>query len=170
MTALFARLWAAPSLLLILSTLCWSGNFVLGRAVHDFFPPVALSFWRWFVAFLVVAVFAAPHLRRDAARLRQHWRLVLLLGFLGLASFNTLVYLGLNTTTVVNAVLLQSTMPVLIVLGSFLLLGEPVRLMQLLALAVSLCGVAAIVSQGSDRKSTRLNSSHRYISRMPSSA
>lgn len=142
------RLWATAPLLLALSTLFWSGNFVLGRAVIEHIPPVALAFWRWTIAFVLVLVVAWPNIRRDWPVLRAQWKLLALLAFLGVATFNALVYYGLHTTTVSNAVLLQSTMPVLIVLGSWLVFREPVLALQLLAVAISLIGVAVIVARG----------------------
>lgn len=149
MRGLVHRLWATAPLLLVLATLFWSLNFVLGRAVIELIPPIALSFWRWTVAFLIVLSFAWPHLQRgDFASLRAQWKLVAALGFLGVATFNALVYYGLHTTTVTNAVLLQSTMPVLIALGSFLIFRESVQPRALLAVAVSLVGVAVIVARG----------------------
>src|SRR5215472_11618889 len=42
------RLRDLPYLLLVLAPLFWSGNFIVGRAVRDTVPPVALAFWRWF--------------------------------------------------------------------------------------------------------------------------
>ncbi|MGK2944521.1 MAG: EamA family transporter, partial [Desulfuromonadales bacterium] len=45
-----------PYLLLTLAVLFWSGNFILGRAFHNEIPPVALSFWRWVGAALLVTV------------------------------------------------------------------------------------------------------------------
>lgn len=149
MSRIVHRLWATAPLLLVLATLFWSLNFVLGRAVIELIPPIALSFWRWTIAFLIVLGFAWPHLKRgDFVTLRAQWKLVAALGFLGVATFNALVYYGLHTTTVTNAVLLQSTMPVLIALGSFLIFREPLRLLALLAVAVSLTGVAVIVARG----------------------
>lgn len=142
------RLWATAPLLLALSTLFWSGNFVLGRAVIEHIPPIALAFWRWSIAFVIVLVVAWPKVQRDWPVLRAQWRLIALLAFLGVATFNALVYYGLHSTTVTNAVLLQSTMPVLIVLGSWLVFREPVRGLQLLAVAISLAGVATIVARG----------------------
>src|SRR5262249_3767637 len=59
------RIWSAPYLLLTLTPLFWAGNFVLGRAVHASVPPVALAFWRWTGAFVLVIGFAWPHLKRD---------------------------------------------------------------------------------------------------------
>lgn len=142
-------LWSTPSLLLTISTLCWSGNFVLGRAMHEHVPPIGLAFWRWTGALLLVVGFAAPHLRRDWPALRAEPVRLLLLSFLGVASFNSLVYLGLNTTTATNAVLLQSVMPLLIFLASYLIYREAVQPIQVIALAISLAGVVAIISHGS---------------------
>ncbi|TDU32749.1 drug/metabolite transporter (DMT)-like permease [Panacagrimonas perspica] len=142
-------LWSTAPLLLALATLFWSGNFVLGRAVHEHIPPIALAFFRWAGAFVIVLGFAWPHLKRDWPTLRAQPGRVALLSLLGVATFNSMVYFGLNTTTVMNAVLLQSTMPLLIVLGSFLIYREPVRRIQMLALLISLAGVAVIISHGS---------------------
>jgi drug/metabolite transporter (DMT)-like permease len=142
-------LWSTPSLLLTISTLCWSGNFVLGRAMHEHVPPIGLAFWRWTGALLLVIGFALPHLRREWPALRAEPVRLLLLSFLGVASFNSLVYLGLNTTTATNAVLLQSVMPLLIFLASYLIYREAVQPIQVIALAISLAGVVAIISHGS---------------------
>ncbi|MGQ0698854.1 MAG: DMT family transporter [Panacagrimonas sp.] len=149
MRNLFSRLWAAPALLLVLATLCWASNFVLGRAVHQDIPPIALSFWRWSLAFVLVMPFAWPQVKRDWPLLRRHWQLVSLLALLGVASFQALVYYGLNTTTVINAVLMQSTMPVLIIVGTYLIFREPARWLQVGAVVISLMGVAVIVAKGS---------------------
>lgn len=141
-------LWRQPYLLLVLTTLFWSGNFVLGRAVHDAVPPVALAFWRWAGGFLIVLPFAWPHLARDIAVVRRHWPLVLLLSALGVASFNTLVYLGLGRTTAINGLLIQSFMPLAIIAASLVLFGERISRWQAIGLALSLAGILAIVARG----------------------
>jgi drug/metabolite transporter (DMT)-like permease len=138
----------SPYLLLILTTLFWSGNFVLGRAVHQLFPPIALSFWRWAVALLILLPFAWNELRTQWPLLWQHWKSLSLLGILGVANFNTFVYTGLQSTTATNAVLLVSTAPVIIVALSFLLLGSPATRKQILGIGISLSGVLVIVTKG----------------------
>src|SRR3546814_19700780 len=103
-----------------MTVLFWSGNFILGRAVHADVPPVALAFWRWAGAFLIVVGFAAPHLRRDWATLLRHWRMVVLLSAVGIAAFKTLVYIGLGVHPATHAFLLQSALPVPILHFSYL--------------------------------------------------
>ncbi len=144
----FAALYDRPYLLLILATLFWAGNFIVGRGVHAMVPPVALAFCRWFGGFLVVIGAAWPHLRRDWPLLLRHWPMLLLLSATGIAAFNTLVYIGLGSTTALNGLLMQSTMPVVILLCSLLLFGERPRGRQLLGIALSLLGVVIIVTQG----------------------
>ncbi len=142
------RLARHPYLLLTLASLLWSANFIVGRAVHGTVPPVALAFCRWLGASLLVLYPAWPQLRRDWPAIRQAWPILLLLAALGIAAFNTLVYTGLQTTQALNALLMQSTMPVLIVAFSFLLFGERVNGRQALGIALSLAGAAAIILRG----------------------
>src|SRR5262245_39992531 len=101
--------WRSPYLLLTLTMLFWSGNFVLGRGVSELVPPVALAFWRWVGGALLVLPLAWPHLRRDLPALRANWAIVVTLAAVGVAAFNTLVYIGLHSTTAINALLLQSS-------------------------------------------------------------
>ena len=138
----------SPYLLLVLTTLFWSGNFVLGRAVHTVFTPFTLSFWRWAVALVILLPFVATSLRGQAPLVRRRWPILLLLSVLGVVNFNTFVYIGLQTTTATNAVIMLSVTPVLIVALSFLLLRQTVTGWQAAGIGVSLAGVLFIVSRG----------------------
>lgn len=142
------RIYHAPWLLLMLPPLFWSGNFVLARAVAGEVPPIALAFWRWAVGAAIVLPFAWPHLGRDWPILKRHWPLILLLAAVGIAVFNTFVYIGLNRTTALNAVMMQSAMPVLIVLMSFLFVGERLSMRQAAGVAISLMGAVLLIARG----------------------
>ena len=148
MRANFRRLWSNAYLLLTLTALFWAGNSVIGRAARDFVPPVALAFWRWFIAFLLIMIVAAPYLKRDRARLIAKWPAVLALGLLGVAAFNTLLYSGLQFTTALNAVLIQAGQPPLILLAAFLLFGDRAGAAQIAGVLLSLAGVLVIVAGG----------------------
>ncbi|MBE7470718.1 MAG: EamA/RhaT family transporter [Anaerolineae bacterium] len=145
---LLTTLFDQPYLLLILATLFWSGNFVLGRAVRADVPPIGLAFWRWAGGSILIIGFAWPHLKRDWPLIRRRWKFILLLAILGVTLFNTLVYTGLQFTTAINALLMQSTMPVLIVLMSYLFYRETVTPVQTVGVLLSLAGVLVIVGQG----------------------
>lgn len=135
-------------LLLMLPPLFWAGNAVLGRAVAGDVPPVGLAFWRWTVGTAVLLPFAWRHLRADRSVLLAHWRTLLLLTVVGISLFNTMMYLGLETTTAVNAVMLQTAMPVLIVLMSFAFFRDRVTAAQALGILVSIAGALVLIAHG----------------------
>ena len=143
------RLWNSAWPLLILANLFWAGNIVLGRGVSGRVPPIALAYWRWTGAFLVAVGFAWPYLKQDWTVLRRHWRMMLLLSATGIATYNTLSYIGLTSTTALNVLLLQSAGPLLIIIWAFVLLGDRPSPRQSIAVMVSLIGVAIIAAHGS---------------------
>lgn len=138
----------SPYLLLVLAASFWGGNFNIARAFNEDIPPLGLSFWRWAIAGLILLPFVWRPMARQWQSFRQHWKLVMLLGVLGVAGFNTLVYLGLQTTTATNGVLLQSINPIFIIVLSSLLLGEFASRRQWWGVALSLIGVLIILIKG----------------------
>lgn len=137
----------SPYLLLVLTILFWAGNFNLARAIHADVPPLGLSFWRWAMAALILLPFAWSAMRGALPLARVHWRLVLALAVLGIAGFNSLVYVGLQTTTATNGVLLQSVTPITMILLAGLVLHEKSHVWQWLGIGVSLIGVLVIITK-----------------------
>lgn len=138
----------ATILLLVPPPLFWAGNFIVGRAMHDAVPPLALSFWRWAIAFAVLLPFALPAMRRDLALYWQNRWMLAGAAFTGVFAFNTLIYLGLQTTTASNAVLLNSFIPILVVLLGAVFFGQGIGRVQVVGLLVSLFGVLHIALHG----------------------
>ncbi len=145
-------LWAA----LLLPTLFWAGNFIVARAARGEVPPFALAFARWGIAFLCLLPFAMAALRRDMPWYRAHWVKVLWVGIPGVTGFNTLVYLGLQYTTATNGMLLNSTIPVLILILGALFWGRKITLLQGIGLAISTLGVATVILHGEPGRLLRL--------------
>ncbi len=137
-----------PRLALALSSLFWSGNFIVGRALRDQAQPVALNFWRWTIALAIILYFSLPVLRQHYPLLLKQWRFILLLAITGIAGFHIGVYQALQTTTAINALLFLSISPVMIVILSRLAFREPIRLHQLLGIIISLLGVVALLTRG----------------------
>lgn len=134
-----------PILLLVCAALFWSGNSIVGRIAVAEVPPVTLAFLRWFIAFLIVFPFAIGALRRDWPVIKKNWLLLAVFGVVGVAAFNTCLYIGLRSTQAINAGLLQAGMPMMIVGFSALLLRERPTGMQLLGLVAAVAGVLVIV-------------------------
>lgn len=135
-------------LILALPPLFWAGNFIVARAVHAQIPPVTLSLGRWLIALVCILPFAITALRRDYRHYWQYrWRL-LAVSTVGVAAFNTLVYTGLHDTTATNGTLLNSCIPIFILLFGALFYQLPLQGRQVLGLAISLCGVMTIIFHG----------------------
>lgn len=134
--------------LLSLTALFWAGNFVLARAVHNSVPPIGLAFWRWLAVSLFVLPWGLPDLRKQWPLMKQNPWLMLTLGLLSVGAFNTLIYIGVQTTTAVNALLLISAIPVFILVLAPVLLGNPLLPRQSLGVSISAAGVLLVLSHG----------------------
>lgn len=137
----------AAQLGLIAATVFWSGNFVVGRAVRGEIEPLALNFWRWLIAAAVLAPFVWKGFAAQWPLLRRHWLYVVALGFTGLALPHACSYAALRSTSAVNALLLLNLMPVLVALGAWRLLGQPMRPLQWAGIALAMLGAASILVQ-----------------------
>ena len=136
-----------PQLLLILATLLWGGNFVIGRAVAGDIPPITLAFLRWCVAFIVFLPIAYNRVKREWHMIKANWPAVIVMAITGVACFNTLVYIGVYYTTSINASLMNSSTPIIIYILSFIFLKERLSKFQLIGTALSLAGVVFILSK-----------------------
>ncbi|WP_454691200.1 DMT family transporter [Achromobacter aloeverae] len=136
--------WAA----LLLPSLFWAGNFIAGRAMRDAVTPMTLALGRWLIALACLLPFAWRGMRRDARRYLAHRWLILGTAVTGVAAFSSLVYVGLHTTTASNGLLLNSLIPLLIVLAGAVFYRQRLTLGQGMGLALSFAGVLTLVLQG----------------------
>jgi drug/metabolite transporter (DMT)-like permease len=146
---MFRSLWHSAWGLLVAANLFWAGNIVLARGMAGQVPPVALAYWRWTGAFVIAVGFAWPRLKTDLPVMLRHWKMMLVLSATGIASYNTMSYIGLTSTTALNVLLLQSATPLIIIVWAYLLFRETPTTRQTLGVLVSLAGVAAIAGHGS---------------------
>ena len=109
---------------------------------------MALTFFRWLFASLLLAPFAIAPLYRQRAVVRAHWKKLALLGAVGIGLHNALAYVGLNYTTATNGVILNSTIPVMIIALSWFVTGRMLARTALVGVALSLCGVLVMVHPG----------------------
>lgn len=139
-------------LLLLMAPLFMATNPVIGKAAVDIVPPIALSFWRWLIAFLILLPFAWRGLSDHSQVLWQHRWLILLLGALGMGVCGVFVYIALHTTTSINTGLIYAASPVLILLINKQLNKQTIDTWQLLGVALAIIGVVMILLQGDIRR------------------
>ena len=134
--------------LLVLCVLFWSANFVLGRFVAGAIEPWELAFFRWLGVFVVTLPFLLFHGKKIWTALKHHFWILALLSALGIAGFNTLLYIGLQYTTATNALLINSSIPIIILFLSFLILKTPISSRQIVGILFSTFGVIFLVLKG----------------------
>ena len=126
---------------LVLAPLFWSGNWVAGRALRDTVNPVTLNTLRWSLALIILAALTGGRWGRIATAMRREWRALAGLGVICIVVFQLLLYYGLRSTTAVNGLMLNSTMPVWMVAGGVIWLGERAGLRQVAGGLVSAVGI-----------------------------
>jgi drug/metabolite transporter (DMT)-like permease len=135
-------------LLLLLTTLFWSGNFIVGKAASTYeIPPFSLNFYRWFFACLILMPFTIKELIKKRHYIYNNIGFFLILGITSITIFNSIVYYSLYYTQVISGVLMISTIPVWIIFISSLLNIEKANIFQILGVILSLTGVLFIISK-----------------------
>ncbi|MGZ5037115.1 MAG: DMT family transporter [Usitatibacter sp.] len=138
----------SPYLLLTLTILFWSINWVIGRAISGHVSPLAFTFIRWVGALAVMLPFAWRDIRAQWPMIRARWKLIAWLGFWGTGLHNAFAYVGLQYTTATNGVILNSSVPIMIIVVGWLFYRDTITRMQALGVAISLAGVFAILTRG----------------------
>ena len=138
------------TIFLCFASLFWSGNFVVGRlaSVESLVSPLSLGFYRWVIAFTILTPFCLSKALKEFSFLKKQPGTVFLIILTGPTLFNTLVYVGLTSTTVINALLIISTTPMLIILFNRFIYSTETNFYQMLGILISLIGVSYVIVKG----------------------
>ncbi len=142
-----ARLTPSTAALLLVPPLMWAGNAVVGRLMQGSIPPITFNFLRWVLAGALLLPLAAWALRPDSGLWPQRRRFALL-GLLGVGLYNALQYMALKTSTPINVTLVASSIPIWMLILGRVLYGVPVSRRAAVGAALSLAGVAVVLSRG----------------------
>lgn len=143
-----AGLLDQPYLLLILAPLFWGGNVVAAKLVVGEIDPFLLLASRCVGATIFILPFAWPYLRADWPVIRRTWPLLMAYGAIGYALFNVLLYMGLSTTTGVNAAIVQAALPMMILAANFVVFRTRVQPLQIVGVIVAITGVLLTATHG----------------------
>jgi drug/metabolite transporter (DMT)-like permease len=149
--ARLSAIFSAPRfayLFAVLPPLFWSGNFLIARFMRDDIPPIQMSFWRWVAAFLILLPFAVPQMRGRGAEIRKELPFLCVMGAVGITAFNCFLYAALHHTTVVNASLINTLMPVMTFVLALIVLRDRLRAVQVGGVVVALAGAVVIIGRG----------------------
>lgn len=135
-------------LAMLLAVAIFGINYVIGRWATGEVPAYTLGFTRWTFGALVLLPFAWRHIAGDRAWLAANWKLVVLAGFLMPFMGAGVTYVALNYTEAINGGVIQTSMPVTIVILAWLVLGERTTATQWLGIIVAIVGVLYILARG----------------------
>ena len=134
--------------ILILTTIFWSGNFIVGKAASIFqIPPFSLNFYRWFFAGLILLPFTYKEIINKKKYILENLGFFIILGITSITIFNSIVYFSLYYTQVISGILMISTIPVWIIFISSILNIEKTNIFQILGVILSLTGVIFIITK-----------------------
>ena len=135
-------------LILILTTIFWSGNFIVGKAASTYqIPPFSLNFYRWFFAGLILLPFTFKELIEKKQYIFDNIIFFTILGITSITIFNSIVYYSLYYTQVISGILMISTIPVWIIFISSILNIEKTNIFQIIGVIFSLTGVIFIITK-----------------------
>ena len=135
-------------LILILTTIFWSGNFIVGKAASTYeIPPFSLNFYRWFFAGLILLPFTFKELVEKKNYIFDNIVFFTILGVTSITIFNSIVYYSLYYTQVISGILMISTIPVWIIFISSILNIEKTNIFQIIGVVFSLTGVIFIITK-----------------------
>ena len=135
-------------ILLILTTLFWSGNFIVGKAASTYeIPPFSLNFYRWLFAGLILLPFTIKEIIEKKDYILNNVGFFIILGVTSITIFNSTVYYSLYYMQVISGVLMISTIPVWIMFISSILGIEKTNRFQIFGVILSLLGVLFIITK-----------------------
>jgi drug/metabolite transporter (DMT)-like permease len=137
------------SILAVLATLIWSGNFIIARSMIEEIPPIALAFYRWLLATVILLPFAWKNLGGQIQIIKKRFWYFFFAAVTGVSMFNTFVYIAGHYTTATNMALLgTSSAPVLSVILAGIFLKEKITLFRITGMLVCMAGILLLLSKG----------------------
>ena len=135
-------------ILLNATCLLWAGNILFGRLLREFIGPMFIVAVRSLVGALVFGLIIWFFGRRDVLRRVSNWPVIVLMGLCGVIFFQVLFYYGLRYTTMLNASIINSFIPIATALLAMLFFGSSLQRHQWLAALVTIIGIGWIMSAG----------------------
>ena len=136
-------------LLLVVATLFWSGNFIVGKFATLFeIPPLTLNVFRWISVWIILIPFTYKEIYNNFFYIKKNLLVIGFMGVITISTFNSVVYFALNYTQVINAVLVLAAIPAATIVLSLLMRIEKTNFFQICGLILSIIGIGSIISNG----------------------
>uniref|UniRef100_A0A3B0LVJ4 EamA domain-containing protein n=1 Tax=Arsenophonus endosymbiont of Trialeurodes vaporariorum TaxID=235567 RepID=A0A3B0LVJ4_9GAMM len=132
----------------LFAVLLWSINAVLSKAAANITDPLAISFDRWLLAFLLLTPFIIKGIVKNRAVVMQYGYKLFILGALGMVLYQSLAYYAAHTVSATFMRVLNSVIPLLTVILSIFVLRTIPTIRIVIGTLLSLIGLIWLISQG----------------------
>lgn len=134
--------------MLVITVMCWGANTVFGQLAVNQITPTMVVFLRWAVVSALLWPLFGDRVRADWPLIKPRLGMTVLMASLGFTGFNSLFYAAAHTTGALNVGILQGSMPIFVLIGSFLAFGTRVAPWQIVGTLIGLAGVIAVATEG----------------------
>ena len=142
-------LWCQPTILLVLMCLFYAGNAIAGKMAVGHITPYQITFFRWFAVSVTLFLIYHRQIRSAWPLLKSRWFYLVLMGGVGLVTFNILFYNAAHLTSALNIGILQGSIPIFTLIGAlFFIHATKVTWQQGLGVMVGLLGVVTVATHG----------------------
>jgi len=132
----------------LIAVLIWSLNIAVTRYVADYISPVSISFYRWFVAFLILTPFMLPKVWKQRGVIGKDLGKLAVLSAFGMVLYQGLSYTAAHYTTATNMGIVNAFVPVFTIFISYLILKDVPNRFAIFGSLLSFAGLIYVMSQG----------------------
>jgi len=137
-----------PYLLLSLAALFWGGNYVVGHELVIHADPVILSTVRWMLTALLLCTIYKGRVSEQWKDIMLSWKIIAFLSLCGQVLFPLTLYIGLQSTSSLNAAIYLSTTPALVLIINRYIFHEKISAGNIFGVILSSLGVVWLIMQG----------------------
>ena len=138
--------WAV--LLPLIAVFIWSLNVAVTRYVADYISPVSISFYRWFVAFLILTPFMLMKVIKEWDVIRPYLAKLAVLSAFGMVLYQGIAYAAAHYTSATNMGIINAFIPIFTIFVSMVILKEYPNKFAVIGGGLSFVGLVLVIAQG----------------------
>jgi len=132
--------------LMIMTTFFWAGAFIAGKFGVKEFSPLALTFYRFFLASIIIFIIMVKYEEKDWRLKKEDWGVVIILGTIGMIGYHILFFSALKYTTSTNSSVIAATNPLITSILAAIFAGEALGIKRMGAICLALSGVVLTIT------------------------
>ncbi|MDW6091030.1 DMT family transporter [Vibrio rhizosphaerae] len=137
-----------PYFLLILAAMFWGGNYVVGHILVAQADPIVMTEARWLLTAILLGFLYFNQVKNNLNKIRNCFIAIIFLSVFGQVLFPLTLYIGLQTTTSLNAAIYMSATPGIVLIINGVIFRDKITLNNILGVILSTFGVFFLVMKG----------------------